>query len=131
MYKRLLTQASVVDSEMRLMEKNESDVEEVMKKAYNLYKEAGAGYIRHGQLDAFVIGGAKGHLQVKFVYHGGQGNAVGFNHGRFILSFLSDYYTCPVVEYQPKKFFEKTEKKTCFFRNYLLLYSSACDRRIM
>ena len=42
MYKRLLTQASVVDSEMRLMEKNESDVEEVMKKAYNLYKEAGA-----------------------------------------------------------------------------------------
>lgn len=41
-YKRLLTQASVVDSEMRLMEKNESDVEEVMKKAYNLYKEAGA-----------------------------------------------------------------------------------------
>ena len=36
-YKRLLTQASAVEGEMRVMSKNVRDVENVMKKAYDLY----------------------------------------------------------------------------------------------
>ncbi len=36
-YKRLLTQASAVEGEMRVMSKNVKDVESVMKKAYDLY----------------------------------------------------------------------------------------------
>ena len=39
-YKRLLTQASGIEGEMRIMSKNVTDVEGVMKKAYDLYYQA-------------------------------------------------------------------------------------------
>ena len=39
-YKRLLTQASAVEGEMRVMNKNVKEVEGVMKKAYDLYYQA-------------------------------------------------------------------------------------------
>lgn len=38
-YRRLLRQASTIEDEIRVMEKNVTEVEEVMKKAYSLYQE--------------------------------------------------------------------------------------------
>ncbi len=38
-FHRLLLQASMIEGEMRVMEKNEKEVEEVMKQAYSLYRE--------------------------------------------------------------------------------------------
>ncbi|MGN0712629.1 MAG: ATP-binding protein [Anaerovoracaceae bacterium] len=41
MFKKLLNQASVFESEVRLMEKNVEEIEAVMKKAYDLHKMTG------------------------------------------------------------------------------------------
>ncbi len=39
-YKKLLTQASIFESELRLMEKNAAGIEDIMKKAYDLHKSS-------------------------------------------------------------------------------------------
>ena len=94
--------------------------------------KAGTGYIRHGELDVFKIRGGERHLQVEFVDHRGQGNAVSFDQDPR-RPFAAFYDIIPVWRgnINPKNFFEKTEKNACFFSHCLLLYSSACDRRTM
>ena len=66
-YRKLLDQASVFEGEMHLMEKNATEIEEIMVKAYSLYKEIKEcnleGSIREKSLEI-----AKDAHEVKGVY---------------------------------------------------------------